>query len=112
MINIQPNEARCSSSKITHILELPPCCPVSSNPLPGSKIFISYTPDKYLLEVISLRKYIDSYQGGKGAIRSMEGMLQAITKDCALAVQVAVTIESELFINPNQQIRLTTQHLL
>jgi NADPH-dependent 7-cyano-7-deazaguanine reductase QueF len=86
----------------THSLELLPCCPISGNPMPGSRIEIKYTPRELILEVESLRAYIDSYQGGRGVIRSMEGMVQAITQDAANAVQTHVCVYAHLQINPSQ----------
>lgn len=110
MLRTQKNENRCMKTLVSHIIELPKCCPVSNNPLPGSKITITYNPKLYIIEVFSLKRYIDTFIGGKGEIRSMEGMIQTITKDCACAVGVSVTIESELNIYPNQILKLTTTH--
>ena len=102
----QPNEQRCDSIYETHIIPLSPACPYSGNPQKGSRLFISYRPQNFILEVISLRQYIDSYTGGKGEIRSMEGMVQAITQDCANAVKVECTVIADLVINPNQLLKL------
>lgn len=82
-LKTQPNEARCHKMRVTHTLSIPPCCPVSKNPLEGSEIEIAYTPREVILEVEALRVYIDSYQGGRGDVRSMEGMIQQICQDCA-----------------------------
>lgn len=79
---------------------------MSSNPLPGSKLKIKYEPRGKVLEVASLRKYVDSYKGGKGDIRDMEGMVEAITQDCANAVGVACYVRAELIINPEQEMVL------
>jgi NADPH-dependent 7-cyano-7-deazaguanine reductase QueF len=104
----QPNERRCNNGMVeAHILPLNPCCPWSGNPLAGSKITITYRPADLILEVASLRAYVDSYIGGKGEIRSMEGMIQAITQDCANAVRINCEVVAELIISPNQQMRLT-----
>lgn len=96
----------------THILEIPPCCPYSGNPLSGSFMEISYDPYDKILEVISLRDYVDSYVNGKGEIRSMEGMIQAITQDCANAVGVMVHVMALLSIHPNQKMRLECSALV
>src|SRR6516165_5811658 len=101
-----PNEARCLWTQETHILELSNCCPISHNPQIGSKLSIIYEPQKLILEVASLRTYIDSYRGGKDSIRSMEGMIQAITQDAADVLQVYVRLEADLVIEPNQRISL------
>lgn len=112
MLKTQPNERRCHRMEETHILTIPPCCPVSGNPRPGSTIEIRYSPAKQILEVASLRAYVDSYKGGKGDIRSMEGMIQAITQDCANAVGVMVHTLALLNISPRQKMRLECSALV
>lgn len=99
----QPNEKRCHTMKQTHRLELKPCCPISGNPLAGSVIEIEYRVDELILEVAALRAYVDSYQGGRGDVRSMEGMCQQITQDCANTVQTMVHTRAILKIAPEQE---------
>jgi NADPH-dependent 7-cyano-7-deazaguanine reductase QueF len=106
----QPNERRCTSTKEGHKLMLPVCCPYSQNPRPGSSIRINYIPAETLLEVASLHAYIDSYRGGRGEVRSMEGMIQNITKDCADTLGVHVEVTAELLLDPSQTMYLTCQH--
>lgn len=65
-----------------------------------------YEPKKYLLEVQSLRSYIDGYRGGKDDIRSMESMIQNITQDCANLLLVNVKTEADLIIKPDQKMIL------
>jgi 7-cyano-7-deazaguanine reductase len=101
-----PNEARCAFTKQEHELPIDPCCPVSGNPRPGSLISIAYEPIGRILEVASLRAYIDSYKGGRGDVRSMEGMIQAIAQDCSNAVRAHVIVNAELVIEPRQKMRL------
>jgi len=72
-----PNETRCAFTTEVHELPIESCCPVSYNPQPGSFIAITYEPADKILEVASLRRYVDSYRGGRGSVRSMEGMIQA-----------------------------------
>jgi NADPH-dependent 7-cyano-7-deazaguanine reductase QueF len=79
---------------------------MSGNPLEGSLIEISYAPSDRILEVASLRTYVDSYIGGRGEIRSMEGMIQQITQDCANVAGVMVHSVARLNINPNQRMTL------
>jgi NADPH-dependent 7-cyano-7-deazaguanine reductase QueF len=102
----QPNEKRCHTMRETHTLSLPNCCPVTQNPQKGSTVQISYSPDRLILEVASLRAYVDSYVGGRGDVRSMEGMIQQITQDCANTVGVMVHSVALLLINPNQKMQL------
>lgn len=58
------------------------------------------------LEVASLRAYVDSYIGGRGDVRSMEGMIQQIAQDCANAAESRVTCRASLNIAPNQSMRV------
>ena len=105
-LKTHPNERRCYRMTEVHILTLPACCPISGNPRKGSFIEIQYSPEKRLLEVASLRAYVDSYRGGRGDVRSMEGMIQQITQDCANAVGVMVHVVATLKIAPRQQMKL------
>jgi NADPH-dependent 7-cyano-7-deazaguanine reductase QueF len=73
-----------------HVLDIPSACPVSGNPQAGSFLMLAYTPKACFLEVYSLRKYLESYVGGREGIRDMEGMIQAIAQDCANAIGVNV----------------------
>lgn len=105
-LKTQFNEARCKTMVETHILDIKPCCPMTQNPRQGSVIEIEYRPDKLILEVASLRAYVDSFIGGRGDVRSMEGMIQQITKDCADAVKVCVRVTAFLNIDPDQRMKL------
>jgi hypothetical protein len=57
--------------------------------------------------VHSLRAYIDSYQGGRLSVRSMEGMIQQIAQDCANALGAYVKVSASLSIDPDQQMSLS-----
>ena len=105
-IATQERIARCNSLDETHILSLPPCCPMSGNPQAGSRVRIKYTAGSRVLEVQSLRAYVDSYKGGKGDVRSMEAMIEQITQDCANAVRGVVYVTAELLIEPGQEMIL------
>lgn len=109
-LKIQPNEKRCRDMEESHILSIENCCPVSRNPQKGSKITITYSPVDSLLEVAALKVYIDSYIGGKGEIRSMEGMIQNIANECSQILQTPVVVKAQLFINPDQEMHLTCKH--
>lgn len=89
------------------MLSIPPCCPISKNPLSGSMVTIEYTPAETIIEVASLRSYVDSYQGGRGEIRSMEGMIQNIAQDCADCVKRSVHVRAKLILNPNQEMAIS-----
>lgn len=110
VIATQPNEKRCAEMKEHHSLSLPHCCPKTANPQAGSIVEISYTPDAKILEVQSLSDYIASFVGGRGDVRSMEGMIQQIARDCAESVGVKVDVYALLHIHPSQQMRLLCSH--
>jgi NADPH-dependent 7-cyano-7-deazaguanine reductase QueF len=103
MLKTQPNERRCGQTTVAHLLAIPPCCPISGNPLAGSTLRLVYIPMFHMLEVGSLRAYVDSYQGGRGDVRSMEGMIQNIAQDCANCIGVYVKATAELNLSPLQQ---------
>jgi NADPH-dependent 7-cyano-7-deazaguanine reductase QueF len=106
-LKLQPNEMRCAFTEHEHILKISGMCPVTKNPLRFSTITIAYKGYKGFLEVVSLKAFIDSYIGGKGNIRSMEGMLQDIAQSCADILKVDVKITSNLLIYPSQIMRVT-----
>jgi NADPH-dependent 7-cyano-7-deazaguanine reductase QueF len=106
---IQPNTRSSVKTVLVHELDLPACCPVSGNPQPGSAIRISYKPDTCFLEVYALRKYIDSYRGGRGDVRDMEGMIQQIALDCAAAVGVPVTVVASIVLQRGDKMRIVVR---
>lgn len=106
-LEIQPNENRCAFTEHEHVLEIFDMCPVTGNPLCGSTISIKYRGEKGFLEVASLRTFVNSYAGGKGSVRSMEGMLQEIAQACADVLEVDVVLSSYLRIEPNQNMKVT-----
>lgn len=97
-----------------HILNIPPCCPVSKNPRPGSTITIRYRPVGKSLEIASLIAYIHSFRGGlydgtgQLVVRDMEGMIGRIAEDCKQVVGVSVQVEADLELLPHQKMRLRT----
>lgn len=106
MIKTQPNEKRAGRMVEEHEFEIPPCCPITKNPQPGSFISIRYVPASVILEVQSLHDYIREYIGGRLDVRSMEGMIQQIATDCAAALTVKVTVKARLVILPLQKMKL------
>lgn len=82
----------------SHTVVLPSCCPVSGNPQPGSALTLSYYARATFLEVYSLRKYVESYIGGRGDVRDMEGMIQTIAADCAAVIGVPVLAWADIVI--------------
>jgi len=106
-LKLQPNENRCAFTRHEHTLGLPKCCPMTGNPQWGSTVTIAYEAKKGFLEVASLRAFVDSYIGGKGDVRSMEGMLQEIAQACADILEADVILTSNLVIEPRQIMRVT-----
>jgi hypothetical protein len=49
---------------------------------------------------------VDSYKGGRGEVRSMEGCIQAIAQACADTVAVYVIVTTDLYIAPAQGMKL------
>lgn len=105
-LKVQANENRCRATRETHIVPLSECCPISGNPKEGSEVSIEYRANDWFLEVESLRAYVDSYVGGRGDVRSMEGMIQQIAQDCANAVQTSVHVLANLNIEPRQRMKI------
>lgn len=99
-----------------HILDVPPCCPVSKNPRPGSKLIIRYKPAGKVLEVASLYAYLHQYKGGLRdesgnlLVRDMEGMISLIAQHCSEALGVPVRVRAMLAIAPKQEMRLSVEH--
>lgn len=106
MIKTQPNERRCGEMVERHEFEIPPCCPVTKNPQPGSFLKIKYRPRENILEVQSLHDYIKEYVGGRLDVRSMEGMIQNIAQDCANSTGVKVKVTCRLILVPTQKMKL------
>lgn len=73
-------------------------------------VSISYEPSELLLEVATLRDYVDSFVGGRGDVRSMEGMIQTICKDASEILCVKVKTLAELQISPNQRMTVICEN--
>lgn len=106
VLRTMPNECPEVGLRERHTLALPACCPVSGNPHPGSRLTLSYRAKAAVLEVFSLRAYVDSYVGGRGEVRSMEAMIQTIAADCAAVLGVPVVAVADLMLFPSQEMRL------
>lgn len=95
-----------------HSVELPEMCPVSHNPRPGSILTLSYTPDRWVLEVYGLRvvahRFVGGFDGNEHypAERNMEGAIQLIAQMAADAVVVPVRARADLVLDAGRM-RLT-----
>lgn len=96
VILTQPNTRPHVATHERHDLPFSGLCPFSGNPQEGSILTIEYIPESVFLEVYSLKKYIDSYRGGKGDIRDMEGMVQQTCLDMARTLKTRVTVTAHI----------------
>lgn len=89
---------------VIHRLPLPPCCPVSGNPLSGSTLTMAYLPKDRVFPVEWLEDLIREYQGGHPTrnIRNMEEMVQDLALRAAENTGVRVRVRADLRINPPQ----------
>ena len=85
---------------VSHTVDIPPCCPVSGNPVAGSTVTISYRPTGIVLPVEDLADMVAEYVGGRGAIRGMEEMIQEICTRARDTVKVPVRVVARLRIKP------------
>lgn len=80
---------------VRHVAPLPSCCPVSGNPQPESELRISYRAGALVLEVYALEAYLQEFIGGHpSGVRTMEGMVEQIARDCAAQVGTRVRVRA------------------
>lgn len=107
-LGTMPNERPEVSARMEHTLDVPRCCPVSKNPLPGSTLTIRYQVRACLLEVYALKAYIAAFKGGHAdGTRNMESMVQKVAHDCAEALGVSVFVHASLLLTPEQRMTLS-----
>ncbi|MGC4393723.1 hypothetical protein [Agrobacterium sp. M50-1] len=87
---------------VSHSAPIPQCCPVSSNPLPGSRVTVCYIPNDVVFPVEDLASFIDEYVGGHKSrdVRNMEEMVQDLAVRVRDVVGVAVRAYADLIIQP------------
>lgn len=68
-----------------------------------------YKPQTAFIEVYSLRAYVNSYVGGKGAIRDMEGTIQQLTQDCAAVLKAPVCVGAWIVLQRGDAMSLICQ---
>ncbi len=103
---VQPVQFSQIAIEQCHVLDLPQCCPISRNPQLGSTVTIRYMSSNKALEVYSLKQYIDSFIGGKDNVRGMEDMIKQIYIDCQKVLDIPITVEANLILEPNQKMVL------
>src|SRR5512142_3304959 len=89
--------------KQTHEVEVPPLCPRTGNPIKGSTLTISYTPDQKLLEIYSLNEYVASFIGSQ-EVRDLELLTQVIARNCHEVLDVQVSVIGRYILNVGQTI--------
>lgn len=73
-----------------HTIPISGLCPVTSNPLEGSKISVAYMPDKSCLELYSLATFVHSFRESKTAM-DLEQFIVQVAQACANVLQLDVT---------------------
>lgn len=90
-------------------LALPPCCPHSGNPKPGSVLVLEYAPAAEVLETYSVGQVVKLFVGGfagrgpYGPIRDMEGMLRTLVQMAADALRVPVEGRAALVLDAGRK---------
>ncbi len=89
----------------THIVDLPPLCPRTHNPLAGSTLVITYKPvENQVLEVYNLTDYVHSFYASE-TVRDIEHFAQVVAADCGHALQTDVRATVEFILNIGQRVR-------
>ncbi len=106
-LGVMDNERPTVEMTITSTLNIPPCCPVSTNPRPGSTVAISYMVGAKVLEVGALHAYIQEFvDGHRDGTRNMETMIQKIAQDAADALEAEVRVVADLVLIPEQRLQV------
>ncbi len=87
--------------KQIHEVEIPPLCPKTGNPIQGSTLTITYTPNETLLELYSLKEYIASFIGSR-EVRDLELFTQVVARDCHAVLGVEVSVIGKFVLNIGQ----------
>jgi 7-cyano-7-deazaguanine reductase len=81
--------------------QVPSLCPKTSNPIAGSTLTISSTPQGKLLELYSINEYLCSFIGSQ-EVRDLELLTQVIARDCREALGVKVSVTGKYVLNISQ----------
>lgn len=88
-------------TKQTNEVQVPPLCPKTGNPIAGSTLTITYSPNEELLEFYSLNEYIESFIGSNEA-RDLELFTQVVARDCHEVLGVKVSVVGKFILNIGQ----------
>ena len=97
----QERTARCHHTKESHVVTLPPNPQLNNDEL-RSKLTISYEPARKVLDVQSLRDYINASAEAHPDIPGMAELVEQIAQECANAVGRVVTATGELKVSADQ----------
>ena len=104
IVTIAPVEGVILEEQI-HIMDLPPLCPRTHNPLAGSTLAITYKPVKnQVLEVYNLTDYVHSFTGSQ-IVRDIEHFAQVVAADCGKALKTEVRVTAEFVLNIGQTVK-------
>src|SRR5919202_622582 len=90
-------------TKQIHEVNVPSLCPKTGNPIAGSTLTISYTPNEKLLEVYSLNEYLDSFIGSN-EVRDLELLTQVVARDCHNMLGVDVLVIGKYVLDIGQTV--------
>ncbi len=101
-VMITPNRATLVRQK--HVVDVPPLCPKTHNPLAGSCVEIEYIPrDNQVLEVYALTDHIHGFYGSQ-VVRDIEQFALVVAQDCGEALSVYVEVRAEFVLNIGQTV--------
>lgn len=87
--------------KQTNEVQVPPLCPKTGNPIAGSTLTITYSPNDELLEFYSLNEYVASFIGSN-EVRDLELFTQVVARDCHDVLGVKVSVIGRFLLNIGQ----------
>ena len=87
-----------------HIVDIPPLCSRTHNPLAGSSVELSYVPAaNRVLEVYSLTNYIHGFYGNE-IVRDIEQFALVVAQECADALGVQIETAVTFVLNIGQSV--------
>jgi hypothetical protein len=99
----------CAITGQLHIVDVPPLCTRTHNPLPGSAVSIRYAPvDNTVLEVYSLTEYVHGFVGSM-VVRDIEQFAQVVAADCGKLLGVEVGVAARFVLNIGQIVETTAR---
>lgn len=106
MLDILPNRNPNIKTEITLRTPYSGACPVSGYPLQGSWIEVVYVPTAAILELGAVRGHLPTY--ADEAI-DVETVAQQLARDCAVALEVPVTVNAYYILRNGIELWATCQ---